>query len=82
MPTATMTSKGQLTIPKEVRDELGLKPGDKVGIVVTRDGTARLRRKRPLAEVLGTLPTNGIHATLEDFERGLAETMRRRHPTR
>lgn len=33
MPTATMTSKGQMTLPKDVRDELGLKPGDKVDIV-------------------------------------------------
>ena len=30
MAVATMTSKGQLTVPKEIRDRLGLKPGDKV----------------------------------------------------
>ena len=33
MATATMTSKGQMTLPKDVRDDLGLKPGDKLDIV-------------------------------------------------
>jgi AbrB family looped-hinge helix DNA binding protein len=30
MPTATVTSKGQITIPVEVREALKLKPGEKV----------------------------------------------------
>lgn len=30
MPTSTMTSKGQVTIPIEIRKELGLETGDKV----------------------------------------------------
>ncbi len=34
----TITSKGQVTIPKRVRDSLRLKPGDGVGFVVNRDG--------------------------------------------
>lgn len=34
MPIATLTPKGQMTIPKEVRDALNLKPSEKVIIVV------------------------------------------------
>jgi len=34
MPIALLTSKGQMTIPKEVRKALGLKPAGKVIIVV------------------------------------------------
>jgi antitoxin PrlF len=30
MPTATMTSKGQVTIPVKVREALGLKPGTRI----------------------------------------------------
>ena len=37
MPIAIMTSKGQMTIPKEVRKALGLKPAGKVVIVVDGD---------------------------------------------
>ncbi len=33
MPTSTLTSKGQVTIPKEIREVLGLKEHDKVNFV-------------------------------------------------
>ncbi len=45
MLRATLTSKGQLTIPKKVREALGLRPGDRVEFEVT-DGEARLRPVR------------------------------------
>jgi AbrB family looped-hinge helix DNA binding protein len=40
MVSATITAKGQTTIPKSVRDRLHLKPGDRVEFVVRDDGTA------------------------------------------
>ena len=39
MPSTTVTSKGQVTIPKAVRDELGLRAGDRVAFRVLEDGT-------------------------------------------
>ena len=33
-----MTSKGQITVPKDVRLKLGLKPGDRVRFIVEDDG--------------------------------------------
>jgi AbrB family looped-hinge helix DNA binding protein len=39
----TLTSKGQVTVPKEVRDALGLKPRDKVEMFV-KDGAIWLRK--------------------------------------
>jgi len=39
---ATVTSKGQLTIPKEVRDRLGIEPGEKVLFRFDEEGGVRL----------------------------------------
>ena len=62
--TTTLTSKGQVTIPKRVRDALGLKPGSKVEIGIEVGGVATLKpvgkarksdmRKR-IEKVRGTL---------------------------
>jgi antitoxin PrlF len=43
MPRSTVTSKGQITIPKEIRDQMGLKPGDRVDFVSNRKGEISLR---------------------------------------
>jgi antitoxin PrlF len=43
MPTATLSSKGQLVIPKEIRDKLGLKPGNEVDFIVLDNGDVILR---------------------------------------
>ena len=43
MPSATLTSKGQLTLPKAIRDLLRLDAGDRVDFVVGDDGTVVLR---------------------------------------
>jgi antitoxin PrlF len=40
----TVTRKGQVTIPKPVRDRLGIGPGSKVDFEVAEDGRAFLRR--------------------------------------
>jgi AbrB family looped-hinge helix DNA binding protein len=46
MARAKITSKGQLTLPKEIRDQLGLEPGDEVEFYVER-GQYRLRKVPP-----------------------------------
>jgi AbrB family looped-hinge helix DNA binding protein len=55
MPTATVTSKGQITIPKTVRELLRVEAGDQVdfsvnerGDVVVRSATADVRELRGL----------------------------------
>ena len=40
----TVTRKGQVTIPKPVRDRLGINPGSKIDFEVGEDGRAYLRR--------------------------------------
>lgn len=45
MPT-TLTSKGQVTIPKHVRDALGLAPGTAVDFAVNREGQVVLQKAK------------------------------------
>ncbi|MCC6946774.1 MAG: AbrB/MazE/SpoVT family DNA-binding domain-containing protein [Bradyrhizobiaceae bacterium] len=56
----TMTSKGQVTIPKKLRDYLGLKPGAAVEFELADDGqvvlkSARRPRKSALARLRGSI---------------------------
>ncbi len=43
MALATLTTKGQLTIPKEIRESLKLHTGDKIEIIVTAEREATIR---------------------------------------
>ena len=52
---ARLTSKGQLTIPKDVRDALGLRAGDRVFFTV-RDGAAVLAKVPDFLELAGSVP--------------------------
>ena len=42
--SVTVTRKGQVTIPKPVRDRLGIKPGSRVDFEIAEDGRAYVRR--------------------------------------
>lgn len=43
MPASTLTSKGQLVIPKAIRDRLKLEPGDRLDFIVQEDGDVLIR---------------------------------------
>jgi AbrB family looped-hinge helix DNA binding protein len=46
MPTSTLTSKGQITLPRAVRERLRLETGDLVDFVIDDDGEIRVRAGR------------------------------------
>jgi antitoxin PrlF len=50
---ATLTSKGQMTIPKAIRDSLGMKAGDRMTFTLMPDGIVVLRVKRKRVSDLG-----------------------------
>jgi antitoxin PrlF len=43
MALATLTTKGQVTIPKEIRDSLKITTGDKIEIIVTKNREAVIK---------------------------------------
>lgn len=54
--TTVATTKGQLTIPKEVREKLGLKSGIKVDIYPTKNGfIGRLHKQSRIFDFMGDL---------------------------
>lgn len=56
MPTATVTSKGQVTLPRRVRELLRVGPGDRIEFVIDADGLIRVRaRDADIAELRGML---------------------------
>ncbi len=57
MSRAILTGKGQLTVPKDVRERLGLKRGDRVVFEFERDSVRlRVEKRRSLEELRGSLP--------------------------
>lgn len=76
MAVATMTSKGQMTLPKNVRDDLRLRPGDQIEFVKL-DGTYVLRPRNvpieTLAGILGKSPAGPM--TLEQEEEAYARAL-------
>jgi len=73
MTKAKMTSKGQITVPKDVRLKLNLKPGDRVLFIVEDDGTARLRAvNKDISSLRGILPPPKRKATIEEIEASIA----------
>ncbi|QBF34286.1 type II toxin-antitoxin system PrlF family antitoxin [Thalassococcus sp. S3] len=78
MHESTLTSKGQTTLPKHVRQALNLKPGDKLRYLVLDDGEVRLLRMRPVTELAGRLRSTRAPVTLEEMEEAIAEGAARR----
>lgn len=73
MSTGTMTTKGQITIPKDVRDELALEPGSRVSFIKNEDGFFELHReKRSVRDLAGSLRFTGPARTLDEMDAAIA----------
>ena len=79
--TTTVTSKGQTTIPKRIRDRLNLKAGDRVEFVVEEDGKVVLVPATVrITELKGILPRPRRPVSLDAMEAaiklGVAEKLK------
>lgn len=74
MPAATLTSKGQLTLPKKVRDHLKVAAGDAVDFVIGGDGEVRVRAGDvDVRDLRGLLHKPGRRpVTLEQMDEAIA----------
>ena len=79
MPTATLTSKGQITLPKEVRHCLNLKAGDRVEFIVDAVGNYRMvQASRDVRELRGLLAPPPRPISLDEMDRAIASAVARR----
>jgi AbrB family looped-hinge helix DNA binding protein len=71
---ATLTSKGQITIPKAVRDTLRLHAGDRLEFLVDADGSVRIvPATRPVTDLKALLPRPARSLSLEEIDAVIAE---------
>lgn len=72
MITATITSKGQITIPKDIRDHLGLHAGDKISFIEDKDGSINLIPiKKPLSALKGLVAKPKKPVSVEDMNNAI-----------
>ena len=80
MNVSTLTSKGQTTIQKDIRDRLGLKPGDKIKFMVNPDGSVTLvAANLSVRQLRGILPRPERPATIEEMNEAIAAAVVERY---
>jgi antitoxin PrlF len=74
-----LTAKGQTTIPLEVREHLGIGPGDMVRYVIDGERVEVVPRNRPASSIFGLLADYAIPGTsLEDYKSAVADAIAER----
>jgi AbrB family looped-hinge helix DNA binding protein len=74
-----MTSKGQITVPVEIRRDLGLEAGDRVDFLLRADGVVELRPGSvELRSLFGCLVPSGRPVTLDEMEEAIAREATRK----
>ena len=74
MTTATITSKGQVTIPKDVRTRLGIGTGDRVEFVEIQDGVFQIVAATQDVQALkGIVPKPKKPVTIDEMNQAIAE---------
>jgi antitoxin PrlF len=79
MSTSTLTSKGQTTIPKDVRKRLNLHPGDRLEFVIDEDGRVLvLPASIDASELARMLKSPARPVSVEDMNRAIRKRGGRR----
>ncbi|MDP3209688.1 MAG: AbrB/MazE/SpoVT family DNA-binding domain-containing protein [Rhodoglobus sp.] len=76
MPTATVTSKGQITIPIEVREAMRIRTGSRIQFLPRDDGTWDfIPLNGSVKDIAGSIAWDGPPVTLEEMDAGIAEAV-------
>ena len=80
MPEATLTTKGQVTIPKAVRDHLKLETGARLDFVIEDDGTVVVKPvTRHVRELAGLLHRPGRRRlSVQEMDEAIGSHLRKR----
>ena len=73
MESSTLTVKGQATIPKAVREHLGLKPGDEVRFFMHPNGGVTILPVVPVTRLKGLVKWDGPPVTIEEMDDAIAD---------
>ncbi len=79
MPSAVVTSKGQITIPKEVRDSLGLEPGSRLTFRMRDDGVVEVQPETlDVLSLCGIIKPKVRNVTIEQMNAAIRKAATRR----
>lgn len=80
MALATITAKGQVTIPKTIRDCLKIQTGDKIEIILTKDREAIIRPiSKKVDDIFGKLHKSGKPSvSIDAMEEAVKKRMRKK----
>lgn len=80
MARSTLTSKGQVTIPVEIREQLGLEQGSVVDFLLNEDGTCELRPVTgSIQDIKGMVKWDGPPVTIEEMNQAIADAVMERY---
>lgn len=78
MAAATVTSKGQITLPKSVRDRLGVEAGDRVEFIESERGFLVVPATRDIRSLKGIVPRPRKPVSIEEMNKAIAKMGGRR----
>jgi antitoxin PrlF len=79
MGLVTITSKGQMTLPKQIRDELQIQPGDQCYVWVRGGDIVVMPKNKGFKDLAGILgkPPHGAGSTLEEIDDAVGDAVAR-----
>ena len=75
---ATLTYKGQVTVPKAIRDALNLRPGDRLDFIMDQNGELRVTATTAsVTELKGMVSKPAAPTSLDDMDRAIQKAASR-----